>query len=70
MTLPYDIARCAGERGHHGGMVRQRADCARQIYSNPEHVHPYRQSWMEPHSYANDEACPSYIAPQPAKITP
>ena len=70
MTLPYDIARCAGERNRSGTMLHQCSRCARQIYSKPEHVHPYRQSWIEPHSYAHDETCPNYTAPQPTKTKP
>lgn len=62
MTLPYDIARCAGT-SIGGDLVRQCQSCARQIFSIPAHCHP----WMEPHSYAHDEACPNYIAPQPTK---
>ena len=70
MTLPYDIARCAGERDGHGTHAPQCGRCARQIYNTPAHCYPHRQSWIEPHSHAHDEACPNYITPQPTKTTP
>lgn len=69
MTLPYDIARCAG-MSICGDLAHQCADCARQIYSKPSDCHPHYQPWVTPHHAAHDEACPNYIAPQPTKTTP
>ena len=52
MTLPYDIARCAGERNRSGTMLHQCSRCARQIYSKPADCHPYVQPWRDPHHAA------------------
>ena len=70
MTLPYDIARCAGERDRSGTMLHQCSRCARQIYSKPADCHPYVQPWREPHHAANSGNCPAYTAPQPTQTKP
>lgn len=70
MTLPYDIARCAGERDYSGNMLHQCQNCTRQIYSEPKHCHPYHQPWMEPFRAAAANSCPYYIATQPTKTKP
>lgn len=69
MTLPYDIARCAGERDFHGAMCPQCRGCARQVYSGPRHSNPHMQPWMEPHHGAHGECCPYYIPAQTNKGT-
>lgn len=61
MTLPYDIARCAGERDFDGSLCPQCLVCARQIYSGPEHCHPYYQPWMEPFRAAAANSCSHHI---------
>lgn len=69
MTLPYDIARCAG-MSICGDLAHQCADCARQIYSKPAYCHPHYQPWMEPESAAQSGRCQFYTAPQPTKTKP
>lgn len=61
MSLPYDIARCAGERNRTGSLVRQCIDCARHVYSKPPHCNPHWQAWMNPHHAASSGNCPAYI---------
>ena len=66
MTLPYNIARCAGTRTDGGNLAPQCVQCARTIYNTPKHCHPYYQIWIKPHRDALASACAFYIAPQPA----
>lgn len=70
MTLPYDIARCAGAREHSGNRPQQCVHCARQLHNTPEHCHPYYQPWMEPPRAAATNSCPYYIATQPTQTNP
>ena len=70
MTLAYDIARRAGTRTDGGNLTPQCGRCACQIYSTHKHVHPYRQSWREPHRDALAGTCAFHIAPQPTAGEP